>query len=142
MTAQGNEARSRAREVALQALFAADRAFAADASARRTAGWVSWFDERGVRLSLEGSFAQGHVAIHAQDDAIFGDPNLELLWEPEVGGVIAPGELGFTRGRYELVRTGGPQGDVVLGTGTYISMWRWTADGWRVALDTGVPDQP
>ncbi|MFT5049385.1 MAG: ketosteroid isomerase-like protein [Chlamydiales bacterium] len=123
----------------VEALFEADRAFAVDSSIDRLEGWVSWFDERGVRMPMSGDCAQGRAAIRKADMGIWGDTGLELRWDPEVGGVIADGELGFTRGRYELVKIA-DEGDKVVGVGTYFSIWRWTDAGWKVALDGGVAD--
>ncbi len=120
-------------------LFAADHAFYLDARQRGLEGWVSWFAPHGARVPVEGEPAHGLAEIRAADAALFADPTIQLHWKPETGGVLVPGELGYTRGRYHLVRS--DEGlESVLGTGTYLSIWTRTVAGWRVALDTGVPD--
>jgi len=123
----------------VETLFDADRRFAQDAALDRAEGWVAWFDANAAKVPIEGEPLQGTPAIRAQAEALFADPAIELRWDPEVGAMIDPGRLGFTRGRYELVRIT-DDGESALGTGTYLTVWHWTAEGWRVALDTGVPD--
>ncbi len=127
-----------------EVLLAADRDFAIAASERGIEGWLSYFDERSVKPSLTAGdthVVQGLDAIRASDTALFADPAIEFTWEPEVGGFIDPGELGFTRGVYTIVRIGDDGNETRLGSGTYLTVWRKTKAGWRVALDAGVPDQ-
>ncbi len=125
------------------ALFAADRAFCEDTSVRRLEGWMSWFHPNAAKVPIEGEVAQGHAAIREQSASLFADPNIGLRWDPEVGATVLQGELGFTRGRYELVRFPADESstETVLSTGTYLTVWCWMQEGWRVALDTGVSDK-
>ena len=73
--------------------------------------------------------------------AIFMDESsgLSLTWAPDVAEVAASGDLGFTRGRYEL-KSPGDDGETVSQFGYYVSIWRKGEDGrWRAAVDIGTP---
>jgi ketosteroid isomerase-like protein len=63
-----------------------------------------------------------------------------LTWKPSEAEVSSSGDLGYTWGRYEY-REPGANGKPVVGTGTYVTIWRRQADAsWKVALDGGTPD--
>jgi len=130
---------SEARDV--QELLAADRAFCADVQRDGLDAWVAWFHRNGVKVEVEGDVSQGHAAIRTASAPLFADPAVAVLWEPEVGASIVAGELGFTRGRFRLVRTDA-ESAAELARGTYFTVWRRTPEGWRVAFDTGVEDRP
>ncbi|MGH7539727.1 MAG: DUF4440 domain-containing protein [Gemmatimonadota bacterium] len=69
----------------------------------------------------------------------FAEPGYRLDWEPARAELAASGELGYTIGSYQ--RTHVVEGDTIIGTGTYLTVWRRQPDGaWRVELDLGVPD--
>ena len=121
-------------------LFEADRDFARVTSERRVEGWMSYFDDRSAKVPVSGDFVQGLEAIRRTIAPTLADPSVELFWEPEVGAMIEAGQLGFTRGRYKLVRIGDDGSERTMSSGTYLTVWRRTPDGWRVALDTGIPD--
>ncbi len=119
-------------------LMEADRAFARAAAERGLEGWVSWFTDDAARVVAGGPIARGQAGIRELDGPLFSDPKARLTWEPVEAGLFAPGDHGFTRGRFRLVRGGAGEADT---TGWYLSIWRWERDGWRVILDTGGPDE-
>jgi len=100
---------------------------------------MAWFAEDAIKLALTGDEVRGHEAIREADAPLWDDPTLTLRWEPDVGGWLEPGFTGYTRGRYTLDRTS-DAGESVIGSGTYLTLWRKTKAGWRVTLDTGIPD--
>jgi ketosteroid isomerase-like protein len=122
-------------------LLEADRAFAADTAARGLDGWMGWFAEDAVRLELHGALVRGRDAIREHDRELQENPDLSLRWEPTDAVLFATGDHGVTRGRYELVAEGG-EGERVLLTGSYVTVWRRDRGGWRAILDTGAPDPP
>ena len=65
---------------------------------------------------------------------------MELKWDPTDAGVFGEGEVGFTRGRYELVKTTAEGAQERQSTGSYLTIWQRLEVGWRVVLDTGDPD--
>ena len=124
----------------VQQLMQADRDFASSAERSGIEGWVSWFAEDGVRLALPGPIARGHEEIREMDGPLFADRSIRLRWEPTDAGLFRGEDHGFTRGRYSLVRLSPGGEETQLGRGTYLSIWRRDADGWRVILDTGTAD--
>lgn len=63
------------------------------------------------------------------------DPGL-LEWSPAYARLAAGGDLGFTLGpwRYRAARTN----TTLQATGYYLTVWRRTDAGWKVALDAGI----
>ncbi|MBP7147678.1 MAG: nuclear transport factor 2 family protein [Acidobacteria bacterium] len=65
-----------------------------------------------------------------------------LTWAPKSAEVAASGDLGFTRGEFDLRRVD-ENGKKTRGHGHYVTIWRKGEDGkWRVAVDIGTPAQP
>jgi ketosteroid isomerase-like protein len=111
-------------------LLEADRAFARDVAARRVDGWVDAFASDGRQLTQRG-IAAGPDAIRAFMTRVFADPDRQLRWEPLTADVS--GALGYTVGRYQLLKAG-----VVIDSGLYLTVWRRQPDGrWKVAADIG-----
>jgi ketosteroid isomerase-like protein len=118
----------------------ADRDYAAATAARRLDGWMSFLAADMVKAPWAGNFVKGLAEIRKQDADIFADTTRMLEWAPTDGGVYSDGRYGYTKGRYEMVqRAGGSR--TVLGRGAYLTVWRHDPEGWRVVLDTGVPDR-
>jgi ketosteroid isomerase-like protein len=120
----------------MESLMEADRAFNRATAANGAAGWVSSFAEDGVMFRA-GELVRGHEAIGEMMGPAFADPNFSLTWEPTHAEVSSAADLGYTIGRYESRRVG-EAGDTVIGTGSYVSIWRRGDDGaWKVVLDIG-----
>src|SRR5215217_3700279 len=119
-------------------VMAADRAFAAAATARGLEGWLEWMAADAARLPrMGGGAVRGLDEIRRSDAGIFATPGTRLAWDPTDGGVFADGSHGFTTGRYQLLRKGADGTESVLGQGAYLTLWRREPDGrWRVLLDT------
>lgn len=121
------------------AVMQADRNYAAATAARRLEGWMSSIAADAVKVLWSADFVKGAQAIRLGDTAMFADSTFMLEWKPTDGGVYSDGRYGYTKGRYEAVRTVGGSRSVV-GRGTYLTVWRYQSGGWKVVLDTGVPD--
>jgi ketosteroid isomerase-like protein len=66
-------------------------------------------------------------------------PGSSISWEPLVAGVSASGDLGYTRGTYEMTLPT-PSGDPVQVQGTYVSLWRRDQTGkWKCILEIHSP---
>jgi len=117
-------------------LLAADRAFAAAAAADGLEGWMSYMTDDTARMPVFGmEFVSGDAAIRAADGPLLDSPERLLTWNPEHGHLFADGRHGFTSGTYEIQqRADGAS----LGRGRYLTFWRLTEVGWKVAFDTGV----
>lgn len=121
------------------AVMQADIDYAAATAARRLDGWMSFLATDMVKAPWSGNFVKGLAEIRKEDAGIFADTTMLLEWKPTDGGVYSDGRYGYTKGRYEMVkRTNGTRS--VVGRGAYLTVWRHEPDGWRVVLDTGVPD--
>ena len=111
-------------------LVAAERAFAADASARTTR------DAFLAALAPDGLvFAPGptngrHSWQSREDDGG------KLAWAPALAEISAAGDLGYTSGPW----TFSPKGaDKPVAAGHYLSVWRKAADGhWALVIDHGI----
>jgi ketosteroid isomerase-like protein len=67
---------------------------------------------------------------------------MSMRWQPISAEISKSGDLGYTVGSYTITRTD-EKGDLVVGTGKYLTVWRLQKDGsWKVEFDTGVPDTP
>jgi ketosteroid isomerase-like protein len=64
------------------------------------------------------------------------DSNPRLLWELVRAGIGTSGDLGYTIGSSR--RTERDSANTLLGTGTYLTVWRLQPDGtWKVEVDIG-----
>ncbi len=120
-------------------LMAADRAFAAETAADGIEGWMRYFHEDAARPEFGGENRRGLAAIRAADAVNFANPELRLAWDPVHAGAFADGRHGYTMGRFQVLHLAA-EPPTVLGEGWYLSWWRWQDGGWKVILDTGVPD--
>ena len=111
-------------------LVAAERAFAADASARGTrAAFLAYLAEDG--LVFEPGPTSGQRVWQARKDN-----KARLEWAPELAEIAASGELGYTSGPWRYTPEGA---DKPAAFGHYFTIWRKGADGqWKVLIDHGV----
>ncbi len=123
-------------QAALQALVAAERAFA-----RMSV-------ERGVRESFLAYFADDGISFRPGPTRTREDllkqpapatrPPVMLDWQPVAAGVSRAGDLGYTTG--PSVFTDQSPRAALPQYGYYFSIWKRQADGsWKVAVDLGVP---
>jgi len=119
-------------------LLDADRAFAAAAAADGLEGWMSYMTDDAARMPTFGmDFLSGDAAIRANDAPLLNSTERLLTWSPERGHLFEDGRHGFTSGTYDVQqRADGAS----LGRGRYLTFWRLTEDGWKVAFDTGVSE--
>ena len=111
-------------------MVAAERAFAADASARNTRdAFLAAWDKQGV------AFAPGPVNALRVWEARSANKN-RLEWAPEVAEIAASGELGYTSGPWRFTAEGD---DKPSAFGHFFTIWHKDADGkWKVLVDHGV----
>jgi ketosteroid isomerase-like protein len=117
-------------------LMEADRAFCRDVQENGAEAWASWFAEDGVQFPASGR-VEGRDAIRALMTPVFAPGAPALLWEPTDAVLTASGELGYTLGKWRLVAA---EGDSVLGTGNYVTIWRRIDGEWKVVVDIGNSD--
>ncbi len=114
----------------LEALVAAERAFAAEAAARSVRdAFLAWLDGDAIVMNPRATPARAFYAGRPPSAA-------RLAWEPAFAAVARSGELGYTTGPWSFRAA---PGDTVAAWGDFVSVWRRHDDGaWRVVIDLGV----
>lgn len=126
-----------------QSIRDADLALARAVTECDTEGFKSLLAEDTVFYGTSNAISSGADAV-AADWAPLLDPErtTTLTWEPHTIRVGAGGELGYSRGSYEVTSTL-EDGTTRTGTGEYVTIWRKNAEGvWQAELDIGTPPQP
>ena len=117
--------------VAADRLLEADRAFAARVlEGGAPAAFHDFFDEQGVRLTLEGDPPAGLLpVVQSLENA-----STLLSWDPRYAEVFAPGDWGVTWGDWQAYEPGA--GGRRLGQGRYMNVWKKQRDGsWKVHMN-------
>jgi ketosteroid isomerase-like protein len=116
-------------------LFDLEARFAKDVLARGGAAFADWFAEDGVALGNGAAPLIGKVAI--VKSAQWSPKDYQLTWTPTDGMMGPSGDMGYTWGHFEG-RSKDANGNPVLTSGRYMTVWRKGADGnWKVVLDAG-----
>lgn len=119
-----------------EALFRADSAFAAATAARGAEGWASFFAADGVMFPATGQVKGRAEILEAMRDNL--GPNLPTLeWIPLTAELAESEDVGYTTGRWRSVS---PDDGSIVASGLYLTVWRLTSEGWRVAADIGNRD--
>jgi ketosteroid isomerase-like protein len=111
-------------------MVAAERAFAADASARGVRdAFLAAYSEDGI------AFAPGPRSAQRVWEKRSANKN-KLEWTPEVAEVASSGDLGYTSGPWRFTAEGE---DKPSAFGHFFTVWRKDEDGkWKVLVDHGV----
>ena len=121
-------------------LFELEARFAKDVGARGGAAFADWFAGDGVALGNGAAPLIGKVAI--AKSAAWSPKDYQLSWTPADAMMGPSGDMGYTWGHYEG-RSEDANGNPVIITGRYITMWRREPDGnWKVVLDAGANEPP
>lgn len=121
-------------------LMEADRAFARATAEGGGEGWADAFHPDGLQFLPSGRVLHGQDEIRSAMVGAFADPSSRLEWIP-LEARVAAGDLGYTHGRYRVVRVEADGALTVESTGRYLTVWRRGEDGgWRVDADMGYPD--
>ncbi len=121
-------------------LYDLEARFAKDVLERGGAGFASWFADDGVALGNGVAPLIGKVAI--AKSANWSAKDYQLTWTPTDAMMGPSGDMGYTWGHFEG-HSKDSNGNPVLTTGRYITMWRKEPDGsWKVVLDAGANEPP
>jgi ketosteroid isomerase-like protein len=116
-------------------LYDLEARFAKDVLERGGAGFADWFADDGVALGNGAAPLIGKVAI--AKSANWSPRDYQLTWTPTDAMMGPSGDMGYTWGHFEG-RSKDANGNPVLTSGRYITMWRKQSDGiWKVVLDAG-----
>ncbi len=95
-----------------------------------------------ARFTSAGKLRDGKSAIVAHWTKMMQDPNLTVIWSPDIAQVSEAGDLGYTSGPYE-VWVKRPDGSMARERGRFASVWRRGPDGkYRIVFDIGSPEEP
>ncbi len=123
-------------------LMQLDRNFDKATAEKGVEGWVAYFAPNGSMLSDTNKPTTGPAAIRAEMDPVFKDTTFTLRWSPTKAGIMIPGVIGYTVGRWERIRMN-KEGKWMKSTGTYSTTWKKQPDAsWKIVLDSGVSDGP
>lgn len=121
-------------------LFELEARFAKDVAEKGGAGFAAWFAPDGVTLGNGVAPVIGKVAI--EKSANWSPKDYQLTWTPTDAMMGPSADMGYTWGHFEG-RSKDANGNPVLTSGRYITMWRKEPDGsWKVVLDAGANDAP
>ncbi len=101
--------------------------------------FASWFAEDAVTLNNGQPAVLGRIAIAA--NAQWDPKTYQLTWTPQGAQMGPSGDTGFTWGHYEA-RSTLKNGSSTTLSGRYITVWRKTPAGWKVALDASAEEPP
>ncbi len=102
--------------------------------------FATWFVDDAVTLNNGRPAIQGRGNIAAQ--ANWDPKDYQLSWVAEGAQMGPSNDMGFTWGNYEG-RSKDKNGEPVVTTGRYITVWRKQPDGaWKVAMDASANAPP
>lgn len=102
--------------------------------------FTTWFAEDAVTLNNGRPAIQGRGNIAAQ--ATWDPKDYQLTWVAEGAQMGPSNDMGYTWGTYEG-RSKDKNGEPVVTTGRYITIWRKQPDGtWKVAMDASANGPP
>ncbi len=121
-------------------LVQADLAFARATATRGLAGFSSFLAEDAMTIRADAPVVKGARAVAGRWAPLLNNPALSITWQPQEASISAGGDLGFTVGTYEIVRTAGANRGPA-GSGKYVTIWKRQPSGeWKVVFDSGVQD--
>jgi len=101
--------------------------------------FASWFADDAVTLNNGRPAVLGRTAIAAQ--AQWDPKTYQLTWTP-LGAQMGPSnDMGFTWGHYEG-RSKDKNGQPVVISGRYFTVWKKVDGSWKVALDASADEPP
>ena len=102
--------------------------------------FTSWFADDAVTLNNGRPAVQGRGNIASQ--ATWDPKEYQLTWVAEGAQMGPSNDMGFTWGTYQG-HSKDKNGEPVLTTGRYITIWRKQPDGkWKVAMDASANGAP
>ena len=123
-------------------LLAAERAFDSVTAVQRVDGWTSFFADSGREIPDQGDAVVGPAAIREHMRGFFADTAQSLRWHADYARLATGGDLGYTVGRWKVLRRDST-GEHAVARGKYLTVWRRQADGsWKVEADIGNTEPP
>jgi ketosteroid isomerase-like protein len=113
--------------------------FAQDVAAGGGKAFAKWFADDALTLSNGQIPIMGRAAINQK--ATWSPKDYQLTWVPEGAQMGPSNDMGFTWGHYEG-RSKDKNGQAVVISGRYITIWKKVGNEWKVALDASADEPP
>ena len=124
------------------AIRQADMNWAKTVDAKQIDAFVEFVLDSAVVLGPNAPITLGKEAIRRIFAGAFAMPGYACKWQPAKVEVARSGDLGYSRGTYEL-SINDAKGNPITDRGKYATVWKKQADGsWKVALDMFNTDLP
>jgi ketosteroid isomerase-like protein len=101
--------------------------------------FLQWFAEDAVVLNNGKPAVLGRGAIAQQ--ATWDPKVYQLTWTAQGAQMGPSNDMGFTWGHYEG-RSTDANGQPIVTSGRYMTVWKKTKAGWKVALDASAAEPP
>ena len=120
----------------------AEAAWSKVAEAKQVDAMVAYYADDASLFLDNAPIATGKDAIRRTWEEMFQAPGFSLSWKPVQVEVALSGDLGYSRGTYELTMND-PKGKPMTDRGKYVVVWKKQADGsWKAVADIGNSDLP
>jgi len=117
------------------ALRARDAEWSKVTGAKDAAAFASFFADGGVIMPPNGPALTDRAAIEKWAAELTANPGFAVSWTVTQVEVARSGDLGYTRGTYELTLNDA-KGKPMTEKGKYVTAWKKQADGtWKVVAD-------
>lgn len=129
-------------ETAIEQLLATDREWAEAARGNDIDRICEFWADDAVLYNLFGSGRRvvGKAAIKEMVTTSRSQPGRSLSWTPVEAFISSTGDIGSTRGTYEVTRPD-EDGSIISATGEYFNTWRRSGDGsWKCVFETHTAD--
>jgi ketosteroid isomerase-like protein len=96
---------------------------------------LSFYRDDAAWLLRDSPPIMGKEGIQRTWSGFFGMAGSWIQWDPMTADVSVSGDLGYSKGTYEM-RYSDQQGKMVVQKGSYVAVWKKGADGvWKLAVD-------
>lgn len=117
------------------AIRQADSSWSKTAESKQLEEFVGYVLDDAVVLGSNAPIVVGKQSISAMFRDEFALPGFTCKWQPEMVEAARSGDLGYSRGTYEL-SVHDPKGNPIVDRGKYATVWKKQDNGtWKVALD-------
>lgn len=124
------------------AIRQADLGWSKTAQTKQLDAFAGYLLDSAVYLGANAPIITGKQAIREMFGNFFALPGFACKWQPAKVEVARSGDLGYSRGTYEL-SFNDPKGSPIVDKGKYATVWKKQANGsWKVAVDMGNSDLP
>jgi uncharacterized protein (TIGR02246 family) len=124
------------------AIRAADTAWAKASESHQVDAVLAAYEDNAISFGANSKPSKGKEAIRRAITEAYSTPGFSMTWTPIQVDVARSGEIGYSRGRYQMFMKGA-KGEDIADQGTYLAIWRRQPDGtWRVAEDIATSEVP